>query len=147
MNAPRDLQRFLDAQSDCFTDVLQELQAGQKRSHWMWYVFPQYRGLGESETAREYAIQSLDEAQAYLADPVLGARLIQCTRLVLELDGPSIQQIFGFPDYLKFRSCMTLFAAVSPGERVFDEALRKYFDGEPDARTLQLLGDDQPPAN
>ncbi len=125
--------------------VRSELRAGRKRTHWMWFVFPQLRGLGHSPTAQFYAIASLEEAEAYLADPVLGPRLRECTRLVNEIDGRTLGEIFGFPDDLKFRSCMTLFArAAAHGEadadhQVFRTALEKYCAGEEDPRTLELL--------
>jgi uncharacterized protein (DUF1810 family) len=142
------LQRFVDAQAACFAQVRSELAAGQKRSHWMWFVFPQIRGLGSSPIAQRFAISGLDEAVAYLAHPVLGPRLRECTALVNAVDGRSIGDIFGYPDDLKFRSSVTLFArAVShspshdrPDNQVFGEALAKYFDGVPDQATLDRLG-------
>ena len=120
-------------------DVLAELRSGQKASHWMWFVFPQIRGLGSSGTARRYAIASREEARAYLNHPVLGARLRACTQLVLSIEGRGCEQIFGSPDDLKFRSCMTLFAQVAPEERLFRDALQKYFAAEPDPHTLEIL--------
>jgi uncharacterized protein (DUF1810 family) len=134
-----DLRRFVDAQDSVYEQVRRELRSGEKRSHWMWFIFPQIAGLGQSSTARKYAISSLAEAQAYLQHPVLGARLQECTRLVNDTKGRSIDDIFGYPDNLKFRSCMTLFAQASEHNEVFNEALTKYFDGEPDPSTLQLL--------
>lgn len=134
-----DLRRFLDAQGRVYRDVVQELSEGHKRSHWMWFVFPQIIGLGRSPMARTYAIKSLDEAKAYLAHPVLGAHLEECTRLVNALDGHSAHDIFGSPDDMKFRSSMTLFAAAEPGKTLFGQAIAKYFDGEKDARTLKIL--------
>jgi uncharacterized protein (DUF1810 family) len=143
MNDPYNLQRFVDAQAPVYADVCAELKSGRKRSHWMWYVFPQFRGLGSSPMAQHYAIGSLAEAEAYLAHPVLGARLRDCTRLVNAVQGASIEDIFGYPDDLKFHSSMTLFmrAASTPGgdHDVFFEALRKYFTGQNDAETLRLL--------
>jgi uncharacterized protein (DUF1810 family) len=138
MNAdPFNLRRFLDAQERVIDDVLDELRAGRKTSHWMWFVFPQIKGLGSSSMAQRYALASSDEARAYHEHPVLGARLRECTRLVLEVEGRSVEQIFGYPDDLKFRSCMTLFAQVAPQEPLYRTALEKYFAAEPDRRTLE----------
>lgn len=134
-----DLERFLDAQGPVMGTVRAELKSGKKRSHWMWFVFPQLRGLGHSAMSERYAIASLEETKAYMAHPVLGPRLWECTQLVLAIEDRSIEEIFGYPDYLKFRSCMTLFAAVVDGENVFQSALQKYFTGEPDQGTLELL--------
>ena len=136
---PFNLERFVDAQAPVITRVEAELRAGRKQSHWMWFVFPQIAGLGHSPMAARYAISSLAEARAYLAHPVLGARLRQCTELVLAIEGRSIRAIFGSPDDLKFRSCMTLFAAAEPSERTFGAALQKYFAGTADAATSDLL--------
>ena len=133
-----DLQRFVDAQSRVIDRVRAELKAGAKQSHWMWFVFPQIKGLGHSETARRYALRSLDEARAYLAHPVLGPRLRECTRLVLAVSGKAIGDIFAAPDDLKFRSAMTLFARATP-EPIFRQALDKYFAGEEDAETVKRL--------
>src|SRR6478672_8846533 len=116
MHDPHDLQRFVDAQADVYEDVVDELRAGHKASHWMWFVFPQLRGLGHSPTAQHYGIASLDEARAYLAHPVLGDRLRECTRLVLRVDGRNARAIFGSPDDFKFRSCMTLYGFTAPDE-------------------------------
>jgi uncharacterized protein (DUF1810 family) len=138
MTDPFHLQRFVDAQQGVYAQVCAELAAGCKRSHWMWFVFPQLQGLGRSATAQHYGIASKAEAQAYWAHPLLGPRLKQCTDLVLAVDGRSAQQIFGPPDDLKFRSSMTLFAQAT-GEPVFTRALQKYFDGEADPRTIELL--------
>jgi uncharacterized protein (DUF1810 family) len=140
MHDPFDLQRFVDAQADVYEDVHDELHAGRKTSHWMWFVFPQLRGLGHSPMAQRYGIASLDEARAYLAHPVLGERLRECTRLVLGVDGRNARAIFGSPDDFKFRSCMTLFGFAAPDEDVFAQALDRHFGGEPDPRTLELLG-------
>ncbi|HYK24681.1 MAG TPA: DUF1810 domain-containing protein [Steroidobacteraceae bacterium] len=140
MNDPHGLERFVEAQEPVYTHVRAELEAGRKRTHWMWFVFPQLRGLGESPTARRFAIASLDEARAYLAHPVLGPRLLECTRLVNGVEGRNLGEIFGYPDDLKFRSCMTLFAAAGgPDRTLFDAALRKYCGGVSDERTLALL--------
>jgi len=139
-----DLERFVTAQEPVLAGVLQELRAGHKTSHWMWFVFPQLQGLGLSPTARFYALSGLEEARAYLAHRVLGPRLRECTQLVNAVQGRSASEIFGTPDDLKFRSSMTLFAraATEAGldEGVFHEALNKYFRGVPDSRTLELLG-------
>jgi uncharacterized protein (DUF1810 family) len=140
MSDPYDLQRFVDAQDRVYARVVAELRSGRKRSHWMWFVFPQIAGLGSSPMARQYAIGSLDEARAYLAHPVLGARLLECTQLVVDVKGRGIGDILGYPDDLKFRSSMTLFAALDDAPGVFDAALAQYFGGEPDARTLEILG-------
>ena len=136
---PYNLDRFMKAQAGIFPQVLSELQAGRKTSHWMWFIFPQIRGLGRSPTAIEYAISGLDEARSYLQHPVLGPRLEQCTRLVLAVEGRSVEQIFGSPDDMKFKSCMTLFAKASPGNEMFLNALQKYFNGSGDHLTLDRL--------
>lgn len=134
-----DLERFVTAQEPVYERVRAELRAGRKQSHWMWFVFPQLRGLGNSSMAARYAIGSLDEARAYLEHPVLGPRLIECTELVNQVEGRSIGEIFGYPDDLKFRSSMTLFDLAEPGHDGFGKALEKYFDGERDAKTAGLL--------
>ncbi|MDN5001882.1 DUF1810 domain-containing protein [Bradyrhizobium sp. GCM10027634] len=138
MTDPFDLERFLRAQEPVFHAVQGELTEGRKQSHWMWFVFPQIAGLGFSAMSQRYAIGSRAEAKAYLAHPVLGPRLVECTRLVLAVQGRTIHAILGAPDDAKFRSSMTLFGAVSD-EPVFDEALARYFAGEPDGATLQIL--------
>ncbi len=135
-----DPDRFLAAQGPLMDQVRRELVQGRKQSHWMWFVFPQIAGLGHSAMARHYALASLDEAQAYLAHPTLGARLILCTGLVNQVAGRSILQILGSPDDLKFRSSMTLFAAADPAQTAFQAALAKYFDGVPDPLTIEALG-------
>lgn len=140
MPAPFDLERFVAAQSSVMGEVLRELSAGRKTSHWMWFVFPQITGLGRSPMAQRYAISSRDEAVAYLAHPVLGPRLVQCTALVLAVEGSSAHDIFGSPDDMKFHSSMTLFDAVSPADNIFSSALAKFFAGKRDAATLTLLG-------
>ena len=139
MSDPYNLQRFVDAQSGVYDQVCAELRAGRKRSHWIWFIFPQIQGLGSSPTAVEYAISSLKEAEAYLHHPILGPRLIECTRLITQVEGRSIDQIMGYPDDLKFRSSMTLFAHATPDNQVFKEALQKYFGGEFDHLTLNRL--------
>ena len=139
MPDPFDLERFVEAQDPVYARVLAELRAGRKQSHWMWFVFPQIAGLGRSSMAARFAIASLDEARAYLARPVLGGRLRECTELVLAVEGKSAHDIFGSPDDLKFRSCMTLFSRVAPAGSPFERALARYFGGEPDAATLERL--------
>ena len=140
MSDPFNLDRFVTAQDAVLAQVRIELRAGAKRTHWMWFVFPQLRGLGRSDTARRFALASLDEARAYLTHPLLGPRLIECTNLVNAVEGRSAHQIFGDPDDLKFHSSMTLFAEVEgPSERVFHKALKKYFGGKTDQATLARL--------
>ena len=139
MDLEHKLQRFVDAQEGIYAGALAELRAGHKRSHWMWFIFPQIEGLGSSEMARRYAIASADEAAAYLAHPVLGKRLRECTSAVLMHDEVGIDEIFGHPDDLKFHSCMTLFADVAPDEALFQDCLDRFFDGRPDAATLERL--------
>jgi uncharacterized protein (DUF1810 family) len=134
-----DLERFVEAQQAVYAAVCAELHAGAKRSHWMWFIFPQLRGLGCSPSAQHYGLASLAEARAYLDHPVLGARLRECTRCLLLLEGRSAAEIFGYPDELKLRSCLTLFERAAPQEELFGEALRKYYGGQPDVRTLELL--------
>ncbi len=136
---PYDLQRFVDAQNRVYEEVRSELESGRKRTHWMWFIFPQIRGLGQSPVSQRFAIGSLDEARAYLRHPVLGPRLLDCTRLIQSVEGRSAHQIFGSPDDLKFRSSMTLFARASTPDSVFEAALRKYCSGEHDVRTRMLL--------
>jgi len=136
---PHNLQRFVDAQNPVFAQVCSELRAGRKSTHWMWFLFPQIRGLGYSPLARKFAISSLEEAKAYLDHPILGARLRECCRLVNLVEGRSIDEIFGYPDDLKFRSAMTLFAHAGPDNRIFQDALEKYFDGEDDPLTIERL--------
>jgi uncharacterized protein (DUF1810 family) len=138
MTDPFDLERFVKAQEPVFRAVEGELAQGRKQTHWMWFVFPQIAGLGLSAMSQRYAIGSRAEAEAYLAHPLLGQRLIECTRLVLAVEGRTINAILGAPDDAKFRSSMTLFAAVS-GEPVFDEALARYFAGGRDDATLEIL--------
>ena len=135
-----DLIRFVQAQVKDYAVALAELRAGHKRSHWMWYVFPQLAGLGHSAMSQQYAIRNLDQASAYLAHPQLGPRLIACAEAVLSHEGRSAREIFGTPDDLKLRSCATLFACVSPSGSVFHRLLDVYFAGKPDEKTLQLLG-------
>jgi uncharacterized protein (DUF1810 family) len=134
-----NLERFVEAQKGVYEQATRELRAGRKRSHWIWFIFPQITGLGHSEMSRHYAISSLAEAEAYLKHPVLGPRLRECTQLVVDVEGRSIDEILGDPDDLKFRSSMTLFAHAGPDERVFRQALQKYFDGVEDRLTLERL--------
>ena len=137
---PYDLKRFMQAQSPVYADVLAELHRGRKSSHWMWFVFPQIAGLGGSPMAIRYAIASLAEARAYLDHPVLGTRLRECCEILLGLDGRTADEIFGYPDVLKLRSSLTLFARASrQGDSVFDTLLAKYYDGKPDPQTLALI--------
>ena len=136
---PYNLQRFVDAQHGVFVQVEAELRAGHKESHWMWFIFPQIEGLGSSTTAQKYAISSLDEARAYLIHPVLGDRLRVCTRLVTSVNGRSIEDVFGYPDFLKFHSSMTLFAHADDDTQIFTDALRKYFRSEHDRQTIARL--------
>jgi uncharacterized protein (DUF1810 family) len=134
-----NLERFVEAQEHVYDEVRRELRAGRKASHWMWFVFPQIAGLGHSPTSVRFAIASLDEAKAYLAHPLLGARLVECARLALEAEGRSAREIFGAIDEVKFRSSITLFARAAPGEDVFRRCLDKYFAGAPDDATLERL--------
>jgi len=136
------LTRFIDAQEHCYPQVLAELRAGKKTSHWMWFIFPQLRGLGRSAMAKHFGLAGRAEAKAFLAHPVLGARLRKCTRLVLDVRNKTVHEIFGSPDDLKFRSSMTLFAAVAPEEPLFRQALDRCFGSRPDSLTEQMLGGD-----
>ena len=139
MSDPYNLNRFLSAQAPVIEQVRAELRAGRKRGHWMWFVFPQIAGLGHSDMARRYAIASLNEARAYAAHEILGARLSECAALVVAVEGRSIGEIFGYPDDLKFHSSMTLFARAAPQEPVFKDALRKYFAGVEDRATGERI--------
>lgn len=136
-----DLERFVQAQAPVYAGALAELRAGRKRSHWMWFVFPQIAGLGHSAMAQRYAIASLAEAQAYLAHPVLGARLRECSAVLAALEGKSASAIFSYPDDMKFHASMTLFSLAAPGEAVFRACLDRYFGGVPDSATLARLHD------
>lgn len=139
MSDPYKLQRFVDAQEPVFERVLAELTAGKKTSHWMWFVFPQIEGLGQSRMARLYAIGSLSEAEAYLDHPILGPRLLTCTAFVNQINGSSALAIFGAPDDMKFRSCISLFAQAMPKPNAFTQALDHYYSGLPDPATLARL--------
>src|SRR5512135_3361195 len=134
------LSRFLKAQEGVYDRALVEVRSGLKRSHWMWYIFPQIDGLGFSSTTRHYAIKSLEEARQYLSHPVLGARLKECAEAVMSVQGKSASDIFGYPDDMKLQSSMTLFALVSEPGSVFERMLEKYYQGKRDARTLQIVG-------
>jgi len=136
-----ELKRFLDAQENDFERALAEIRRGRKQSHWMWYIFPQIAGLGFSETSRFYAIKNKEEAELYLAHPVLGARLVEISEALLEIEGKTANQIFGSPDDMKLKSSMTLFGALKNTNPVFQSVLDEYFNGTSDPRTLQLIDD------
>jgi uncharacterized protein (DUF1810 family) len=140
MTDPHNLSRFIEAQEQSYPVALAELQRGRKRSHWMWYIFPQLSGLGRSATAQYYAIKSLAEARDYLDHPVLGPRLVECAETVMVIQGRTAHEILGSPDDMKLRSCATLFACVAPEGAVFERLLDQYFQGERDEQTLRLLG-------
>lgn len=139
MADPFNLQRFVEAQAPVYDRVCAELKNGRKQSHWMWFIFPQIAGLGHSAMAQRYAISSLREAEAYLKHAVLGPRLLECTTLLLQVDGKSAHAILGSPDDMKFRSCMTLFAHAAPEEQIFRSAIDKYFGGSEDQSTVARL--------
>ena len=136
---PFDLTRFIEAQAPSYEDALAEIAAGRKRSHWMWFIFPQIEGLAHSSMSRRYSIKSVEEALAYLAHALLGRRLRECAEAVLAVQGRSAAEIFGFPDDLKLRSCATLFSSVAPAGSVFHRILDRYYEGNPDDRTLRIL--------
>jgi len=140
-----DLSRFLAAQNPIYPDALSEIRAGRKRTHWMWFVFPQAIGLGTSPTARHYAIRSMDEARAYLAHPILGHRLRECAESLLRVRGKSASEIFGDPDDMKLRSSMTLFASVAEKDSLFAKVLEQYFGGKPDPLTVAFIERDAAP--
>jgi uncharacterized protein (DUF1810 family) len=142
VNDPFDLERFVRAQKGDYERALAEIRNGRKRSHWMWYIFPQIEGLGSSAMSQRYAIRSRAEATAYLDHALLGPRLLDCVEALLNLDGRSVEQIFGFPDDRKLKSCATLFETVSPSDSVFHRLLEKYFQGERDPITLRLLAEE-----
>jgi len=135
-----DLERFVASQNPVYAQVCRELRQGSKQGHWMWFIFPQLKGLGQSSMANRFGIDGVEEARAYLVHPVLGPRLAECTSLVNGVEGLSVDNIFGYPDNLKFRSSMTLFAHISSGSNVFADALQKYYAGQPDPLTLEMLG-------
>jgi len=134
-----NLQRFVSRQNVIYEDVIKELENGRKVSCWMWYIFPQVKGLGSSTTDREFSIKSGEEAKAYLDHPLLGERLKQCTQVVIEIEGLTANEIFGYPDYLKFKSCMSLFSVIERKGNIFETALSKYYEGETDDKTLRFL--------
>lgn len=138
MENPDDLGRFIRAQKDVFAQALAEIRQGEKRSHWMWFIFPQIAGLGTSPTARFYAVRDEEEARRYLAHPLLATRLVECTRAVLAIQGRSMEAVFGYPDFIKLKSCMTLFEKVA-GDPIFAQVLEKHYGGNRDYRTLLLL--------
>ncbi len=140
VNDPHDLARFVAAQEGDYETARAEVRAGRKRSHWMWYIFPQIDGLGFSEMSRRYAIKGRAEAGAYLKHPLLGPRLVEICEAALAVDGRTANEIFGSPDDMKLKSCATLFAAVTPPGSVFERVLQKFFGGERDGQTLRLLG-------
>lgn len=137
---PYDLGRFLRAQEADFARALSEIKSGRKQTHWMWYIFPQFAGLGFSSTSQHYSIKSIEEAKAYLDHPVLGPRLLECAEAALAVQGRSAPEIFGSPDDMKLRSCATLFACVSPPGSVFERLLERYYGGQRDDKTLRLMG-------
>ena len=139
MSDGHDLRRFVTAQEGVYESALSELRAGRKTSHWMWFVFPQIAGLGRSATAQKYAIASLEEAEAYLAHPVLGPRILECARTLTQLSGLSALEIFGSVDAQKLKSSMTLFARAAPDQSLFQDVLARYFDGAEDQETLRRL--------
>jgi len=136
---PFDLGRFVKAQEGVYQEALDELRRGRKESHWMWFIFPQFEGLGSSSTARFYAIKSIEEAKAYLNHSLLGERLLRCSGALLDLEGRTAAEIFGYPDDLKLRSCMTLFANISERDSAFSRVVGRYYGGHPDPRTLELV--------
>ena len=134
-----DLNRFTQAQEHVYLTVIRELKNGNKQSHWMWFIFPQINGLGKRSTSRLYSIKSVEEVHAYLNHPVLGARLLECSSILLSITGKSANQIFGFPDNIKLQSCMTLFSIIATGQVVFGEVLSKYFNNNKDQHTIDIL--------
>jgi uncharacterized protein (DUF1810 family) len=139
LDDPHNLNRFVQAQERSYARALSEIKSGRKQSHWMWYIFPQYVGLGHSEMSRRYSIRSVAEAKAYLQHPTIGPRLVECFEAALAVEGRSAYQIFGSPDDLKLNSCATLFARISPDGSVFHRLLDKCFEGTPDDQTLRLI--------
>jgi uncharacterized protein (DUF1810 family) len=138
-NDDNTLSRFISAHQNIYPHVLKELQNGKKITHWMWFIFPQIEGLGHSSTAKYYSIKSISEAKEYIDHPLLGKRLLECCNIILKIEFRSVEDIFGYPDYLKLKSSMTLFDFVDPEENVFAEVLKKYFAGEEDQKTLSIL--------
>jgi len=135
----QNLSRFVEAQQNEYHQVLQELRNGKKTTHWMWFIFPQIEGLGQSSTAKYYSIKTIDEAKEYLAHPILGARLLECTNAILKIENKTANEIFGYPDNAKLKSSMTLFNFVSPEHKEFSEVLKKYFAAEQDEKTISIL--------
>ena len=140
LNDPYGLSRFIEAQDTDYEQALAEIRSGRKRSHWMWYVFPQFTGLGSSPTSSHYAIKSRDEAEAYLSHPILGRRLVECAEAVVQIRDRSALEVFGSPDDMKLRSSATLFASLSPEGSVFHRLIDQHFDGRRDDRTIELMG-------
>jgi uncharacterized protein (DUF1810 family) len=134
-----NLNRFIQAQENVYPQVLKELQNGKKTSHWMWFIFPQIEGLGHSSTAIYYSIKGIAEANEYMAHAILGARLLECSNTIIKIKDKSADDIFGYPDNMKLKSCMTLFNFIAPGQKVFEDVLKKYFSGEQDSQTLARL--------
>jgi uncharacterized protein (DUF1810 family) len=139
MSCDVTLSRFLSAQKSFYSLVVKELETGKKKSHWMWFIFPQIEGLGHSSTAKYYSIKSIEEAKEYIAHPVLGKRLLECTNILLHINGKTADEIFGYPDNLKLKSCMTLFNFIAPEQEVFEIVLKRFFAGEEDQRTVSIL--------
>jgi uncharacterized protein (DUF1810 family) len=139
-NDPYNLERFVSAQETVYENVLAELRKGRKQTHWMWFIFPQIEGLGHSPISKYYSVRNRHEAQQYLDHPILGTRLLECTKIILAVSGRSAVEIFGSPDDLKLKSSMTLFASLTDSDSVFRQALEKYFEGERDHKTLEILG-------
>lgn len=139
MNSNNSLSRFLSAQQNIYTEVVKELRAGKKTSHWMWFVFPQIEGLGHSQTAKFYSIKNIEEAKEYIKHPVLGERLLECSNILLNINKKSADEIFGYPDNLKLKSCMTLFKYVASEQKVFANVLEKYFADIQDEQTINIL--------
>lgn len=133
------LSRFLSAQQNIYSQVVKELQGGKKTSHWMWFIFPQIEGLGNSSTAKYYSIKNIEEAKEYINHPVLRERLLECTNILLSINNKFAEEIFGYPDNMKLRSCITLFKYVAPQQKVFTDVLEKYFAGDQDEKTLSIL--------
>ncbi len=139
MSSDVTLSRFLSSQDTVYPQVLKELQNGKKTSHWIWFIFPQIEGLGQSTTAKYYSIKNLNEAKKYIDHPILGKRLLECCNIILKIEGRSVEDIFGYPDNLKLKSCMTLFKYVTPENKVFSIVLKTYFADQEDERTVSIL--------
>ncbi len=139
MSSDKNINRFLSAQQDIYPHVINELQNGKKTSHWMWFIFPQIEGLGSSPTSIKYAIKNIEEAKEYLNHPILGKRLLECTNIIAQTENKTADEIFGYPDTMKLRSCLTLFNFIAPEQKVFADVLKKYFNGEEDEQTLSIL--------